>query len=104
MKNQIDIEAFNAEMAKQWTVAEVYIGGGVNFPFLSYCWAFYNETDGTYPIKGLTLEAMAKACAYIQANNGTEEFPWNGGDTEDRINACKRVVEENPELKDPYER
>ena len=32
------------------------------FQFLSYCWAFYNPIDGVYPVEGLTLEAMNKAC------------------------------------------
>ena len=93
-------------MEKHWKHCEVFVGGGVNFPFLAYCWAFYNEIDGVYPIKGLTLNAMAKACAYVEENNGLEEetgFDWGGGDTEDRCNACRVLIRQNPDLKNPYE-
>ena len=79
--------------------AEVYNGGGVNFQFLSYCWAFYGP-DGVYPIEGLTLQQMADACAFVEANE--PDLSWGGGDTEDRCSACNVLLSTNPELKNPY--
>ena len=79
--------------------AEVYNGGGVNFQFLSYCWAFYGP-DGAYPIEGLTLQQMADACAFVEANE--PDLSWGGGDTEDRCSACNVLLSTNPELKNPY--
>ena len=84
--------------ADNWKVCQVYVGGGVNFEFLSYCWAFYNEIDGVYPIKGLTLQKMADACSWVQKN----EPHWCGGDSDDRISACNVLLASNPDLKDPY--
>ena len=74
-------------------------GGGVNFQFLSYCWAFYNPIDGIYPVEGLTLDAMAKACAFVEASDPE----WEGGGTEDRCSACRVLLQQNPHLKSPYE-
>ena len=88
-------------MKRDFKFCEVFIGGGVNFPFLAYCWAFYNEIDGVFPIRGLTLQMMADACAYVQANE--PECPWAGGDTDDRTSACAVVLKQNPQLKNPYE-
>ena len=84
---------------KTWRFTETYVGGGVNFPFLSYCWAFYNPIDGVFRIEGLTLDAMAKACAFVEANDPE----WCGGDTEDRCSACSVLLQQNPNLKFPYE-
>ena len=82
----------------EWKWANVYIGGGVNFEFLSYCWAFYNDLDGCFPIEGLTLDAMAKACAFVEANDPD----WCGGDSDDRCSACNVLLQQNPHLKSPY--
>jgi hypothetical protein len=88
---------------REWKHSNIYIGGGVNFEFLSYCWAFYNPIDGTYPIEGLTLDAMAKACANVEANGGPH-FEWSGGDTDDRCGACEVLLQQNPDLKNPYDK
>ena len=82
----------------QWKTCSVYTGGGVNYEFLSYCWSYYNEQDGLYPIKGLTLDAMAKACALVEA----ADSDWCEGDTDDRLSACHVLLHQNPELKNPY--
>jgi len=73
--------------------------GGVNFEFLSYCWSFYNPSDGVYPIDGLSLEMMNEACQLVEA----AEPDWCGGDTEDRLSACKVLLAKFPHLSNPYD-
>ena len=84
---------------------EIFIGGGVNFEFLSYCWAFYNPIDGVYPVqKGLPLDAMNKACRYIADVGHPDGYEWGGGDTDDQASALQVLLIQNPELKNPYDR
>ena len=90
-------ERWEVENGRRWKICQIYNGGGVNFQFLSYCWAFYGP-EGVYPIKGLTLQQMADACAFVQSL----EPNWCGGDTDDRLSACKVLLSKNPELSNPY--
>ena len=82
----------------EWVICQIYKGGGVNFPFLSYCWAFYGP-DGVYPIDGLSLEMMNEACQLVEA----AEPDWCGGDTDDRLSACKVLLAKFPYLSNPYD-
>ena len=72
--------------------------------FVTYCWTFYGPTDGIYPIKGLTIEMMVLACAWVTENGrpNDPEWPYQGGDTDDRLSACEALLMQNPTLASPY--
>ena len=86
------IQEFMENRPQRWTRGEIFIGGGVNFEFLSYCWAFYNPIDGVYPIEGLTLEAMNKACRYVEDVGHPDGYEWGKGDTDDRTDSDDSVL------------
>ena len=72
--------------------------------FVTYCWSFYNPIDGIYPMENLTVEMMAAACAWVTENGrpNNPEWPYLGGDTDDRLSACEALLMQNPALTSPY--
>ena len=78
---------------EQETTALKYVAGEVS-RFNDYVFSFYNETEGCYPIKGLTQQMVSKAVhKYIMSLD--DDITWGGGDSLDRERVRYIILEDN---------
>ena len=62
--------------------------------FVAYVDSFYNDTNGNYPIKGLTTSMIINATRkYITSQ--TKDYTWGGGDSVDRERVRDIILADN---------
>lgn len=62
--------------------------------FVNYVDEFYNEINGIFPIKGLTVEMIVEAIKIYLERIGIDE-DWGGGDSIDRERVRDIILVEN---------